>query len=317
MVNIEKYDKFIVAFSGGKDSIACVLLFLSLGVDKNKIELWHHIVDGEGETLMEWEVTEDYCRKFAEAFGIPIYFSWKVGGFKREMLRENSLTAPTVFETPTGFQQVGGIRGRKSTRRKFPQVSADLSVRWCSAYLKLDVFSLAIRNQERFKGIKTLVISGERGQESTARAKYKIFEPDKANLKNKSIVDRWRPIRDWKESKVWIIIKKYKVVVHPCYFLGFSRCSCKFCIFGNADQFASADKISPHTSIKVQNYEDEFKTTIKRNISLKQLIAKGKPYKHITPELIQLATSKTYTGKIFSENWVLPVGAFGQSCGPT
>ncbi|MBA4849003.1 phosphoadenosine phosphosulfate reductase family protein [Emticicia sp. BO119] len=317
MVNIQNYDKFIVAFSGGKDSIACVLHLLDVGVDKSKIELWHHIVDGKGETLMDWEITEDYCRQFAKAFQIPIYFSWKVGGFAREMLRKNSLTAPTVFETPTGKYQVGGKRGKKSTRLKFPQVSADLSVRWCSAYLKIDVFSLAIRNQKRFTGVKTLVISGERGQESAARARYKAFEPDRANLKNKRIVDRWRPILEWKESKVWITIKRHKVVVHPCYYLGFSRCSCKFCIFGNADQFASANKISPDKSKKLQLYERRFKVTMKRNISLSELIANGSPYKSITQELIQVATSKTYSGKIFIENWVMPAGAFGKSCGPT
>ncbi len=135
---MRNYDKYIVAFSGGKDSTACFLHLLDLGIDKDKIELWHHLIDGKDETFMDWEVTEDYCRKFAESFGVKIYFSWKDGGFKREMLRENSLTAPTVFETPNqGLIEVGGTRGKESTRRKFPQISPDLSVRWCSAYLKI------------------------------------------------------------------------------------------------------------------------------------------------------------------------------------
>jgi len=317
MKKIKSYDKYIVAFSGGKDSMACFLYLLELGIDKEKIELWHHLVDGVGETLMDWEVTEDYCRKFAKAFDVKIYFSWKSGGFKQEMLRKNALTQPIFFQTPNGLKKSGGIRGKKTTRRKFPQISPSLSVRWCSAYLKIDVCSTAIRNQERFLGIKTLVLSGERGEESKARSKYNILEPDRANLDNKRIVYRFRPIRDWKENEVWDIIKKYKVVAHPCYYMGFSRCSCKFCIFGNADQFASSNFISPKKSKLLQCYEKDFGVTLKRNESISQLISKGVPYNSINTDLIELSTSKEYFGEIFTENWILPSGAFGKSCGPS
>lgn len=131
-VDPHSYDNIIVAFSGGKDSIACFLHLLDLGVPKEKIELWHHDIDGrEGSTLMDWPVTRDYCLKFAQAFGVKIYFSWKWGGFEGEMLRYNALTSPTVFETPDGPKISGGIKGTLSTRRKFPQQAASLSVRWC------------------------------------------------------------------------------------------------------------------------------------------------------------------------------------------
>lgn len=39
-----RYDAILVAFSGGKDSLACLLHLLDLGVDRSKIELWHHDV---------------------------------------------------------------------------------------------------------------------------------------------------------------------------------------------------------------------------------------------------------------------------------
>lgn len=176
---------------------------------------------------------------------------------------------------------------------------------------------MAIRNQDRFNGIKTLVISGERGEESKARANYAILEPDRANLKGKREVDRYRPIRDWQEIQVWDIIKKYKIVAHPCYYMGFSRCSCKFCIFGNADQFASANLISPCKSKVLQNYEQDFGVTLKRTESIGDLIQKGTPYESITEGLVKISTSKNYTGDIFTQNWILPSGAFGQSCGPS
>jgi 3'-phosphoadenosine 5'-phosphosulfate sulfotransferase (PAPS reductase)/FAD synthetase len=323
--DILTYDKYIVAFSGGKDSTAAFLHLLDIGVPLHKIELWHHDIDGRGELFMDWECTPAYCQAFAQAFGVPIYFSWKEGGFKREMLRDGALTAPIYFEDENwNVQKVGGTRGKPSTRLKFPQVSPDLSVRWCSAYLKIDVCAAAIRNQERFNGIRTLVISGERGEESKARAGYAIFEPDRADCRGgrlNRVVDRWRPIRDWKEQEVWDIIKRYRVRCHPAYYLGWSRVSCKFCIFGNADQFASANYISPFQGAQIMGYDAKFKTTIKRKEDLPSLIAKGRRYKQTAnTRLVREALSLKYTQSIIlplKEKWKLPAGAYGESCGPS
>ena len=319
---MDQYDKYIIAFSGGKDSTALLLFLLDIGIPKNKIELWHHDIDGRIENFMDWEVTPHYCKALGRAFDIPVYNSWKEGGFKGELLRENSLTKPIVFEDINyNLIRVGGQRGNKSTRLKFPQVSADLLVRWCSSYLKIDVCTAAIRNQPRFNHIKTVVLSGERGEESYARSKYKIFEPDRADLRNgkniKRHVDHWRPLRDWKENQIWEIIEKYKIRVHPCYYLGWNRCSCKFCIFGNSNQFCSAKYISPDKFNELVELEKLFQYTIKRKLSLDDYIKTGKPYPGLKDKkLIQLATSLNYTENIFIEKWILPSGAFGENIGP-
>lgn len=132
-----------------------------------KIEWWHHLIDGrEGSRLMDWPVTEGYIRKAAETFGVRLYFSWKEGGFEGEMLRNNQPTRPTWFETPEGLKKAGGESGNPGTRRRFPQVSADLRVRWCSAYLKIDVSHRALVHQDRFRGKRTLTVSGKRAEES-------------------------------------------------------------------------------------------------------------------------------------------------------
>lgn len=210
-----------------------------------------------------------------------------------------------------------------STRLKFPQPSPNLNVRWCSSYLKIDVCAAAIRNQERFNGIRTLVLSGERGEESKQRAGYAILEPDKSDLRNgKKImryVDRYRPIRDWSERRIWDLLEKYRVKPHPCYFMGFGRCSCKFCIFGNANQFASAACISHQNFSQLVQFEKEFGYTLKRDTDLSTLIKKGVPYHDITPELARLATSYQYNSDIFvpySQQWNLPSGAFKKCGGP-
>lgn len=323
-MDLHGYDKYIVSFSGGKDSTACLLFLLDNGVAKEKIELWHQEIDGRGRTLFDWEVTPDYCRKVGEAFGVPVYFQWKDGGFEREMLRENALTAPIFFELPDHtICQTGGKNGKPSTRRKFPQQSPDLRTRWCSAYLKIDVCATALRHDERFKNIKTLVLSGERGEESKQRSKYAILEPDKADLRNGRVpryIDRFRPIRDWKEQQVWDLLEKYRVRPHPCYFMGFGRCSCKFCIFGNCHQFASAACVSHRQADTLIQFERDFGYTMKRDTDLTTLIKKGAPYETITEELKCLATSYEYQSSVLvpeNETWKLPVGAFRKCGGPT
>lgn len=324
-IDLHSYDKYIVSFSGGKDSTALLLFLLDNGVPKEKIELWHQEIDGRGPSLFDWEVTPDYCRKLGQAFGIPVHFQWKEGGFTREMLREESYTAPICFELPDGtIQHTGGDRGKASTRRRFPQPSPDLRVRWCSAYLKIDVCATALRHDPRFENKRTLVLSGERGEESRQRVGYAILEPDKADLRNgkKTFrhIDRFRPIRDWKEQQVWDLLEKYRVRPHPCYFMGFGRCSCKFCVFGNRDQFASAACVSRQKADKLITFEKEFGTTLKRDTDLATLIKKGQPYDAISPELRRLATSFEYSAPVIvpdGEKWVLPAGAFKKCGGPS
>jgi len=322
-INILDYDFYIVAFSGGKDSTACFLHLLDHGVDISKIELWHHDIDGGGETFMDWEITHDYCQAFGDAFDVPVYYSWREGGFKRELLREDQLLAPAVFQDENfKLHKVGGTHGKKNTRRKFPQVSPDLRVRWCSPALKIDVCARAIANLDRFRGKRTLVISGERGEESPGRANYAIFEPDRTDLRNGKRytrhVDRWRPIRDWTEKQVWQIIERYLVRVHPAYYLGYSRVSCKFCIFGNANQFASSFFISPSIGLELVQLEKEFGVTLKRDKSLVELIKSGTPYDTLDESLMDLATSSEYDLPIIMEpgTWILPAGAYGENCGP-
>lgn len=317
---LASYDHIIVAFSGGKDSLACLLWLLEQGVPKEKIELWHHDVDGqEGSTLMDWPCTRDYCRVVAAAFGVALYFSWKMGGFEGEMLRDGTATAPTKFETPDGTRTAGG-NGPAGTRLKFPQVSPDLSVRWCSAYLKIDVGATALRNQERFNGKRTLFVTGERAEESPGRAKYKTFEPHRADGrdgKKKRHVDQLRPVHGWTERQVWDAIERHSVNVHPAYRLGWGRVSCAACIFGNADQMASLRAINEGQFNANASYETRFGVTIKRKLNVVQLADKGTPYK-MAPADVQAALSTTFAEPAFlpAGQWKLPQGAFGDSCGP-
>ena len=313
--NLNEYERFIVAFSGGKDSLASLIHLLECGVPRDRIELWHHEVDGrEGDRLFDWPVTPDYCRKVAQALSVPLYFSWLEGGFEREMLRDGTPKAPTHFETPEGERVVGG-KGKPGTRQRFPQVSADLKVRWCSAYLKIDVARAALNNQERFKGKSLLFVSGERAQESAARSKLASFERHACDSKQKA-VHAWRPLLHWDETEVWDAIARWRIDPHPAYHLGWSRLSCQFCIFGGADQFASAQQVSPERAQKLIDYERSFGTTLKRDESLEQLMARGHPYR-MDPADLEAARSETFERPVFVEHWRTPAGAYKRdSAGP-
>ena len=60
LLTLDQYDKVIISYSGGKDSLALVLMALELGVLADRIELWHQHIDGEpgSEGLMDWPCTE-------------------------------------------------------------------------------------------------------------------------------------------------------------------------------------------------------------------------------------------------------------------
>ena len=320
-IDPKSYDHVIVAFSGGKDSLACLLHLLEVGVSKDRIELWHHDVDGrEGSRLMDWPVTRAYCRAIARAFNLPIYFSWRQGGFEREMLRDGTPTAPTMFETPDGQVHSAGGKGPAGRRRKFPQVAASLSVRWCSAYLKIDVASTAINNQVRFHGKRVLMVTGERAEESKARANYCGFETHRADARKGAKgrhVDQWRPVRSWDEAAVWRIIERWNVNPHPAYRLGWGRVSCAACIFGSSDQWASLNAINPSQVARISDYEQEFGVTIHRTETVCQRVAKGTPYK-MDPAIIAAALAEEFEEAVIlpAGTWTLPAGAFGESAGP-
>lgn len=323
-LDLTTYDRILIMMSGGKDSLATLLWALERGAPRDRIELWHHDIDGrEGSRLMDWPVTRAYCTAVAQAFELPIYFSWKRGGFEGEMLRDNAPTAANSFETPDGLITNGGDSAKLNTRRRFPQVSADLSVRWCSAYLKIDVAAAAINNQDRFLGRRTLVITGERAQESTARARYRVLEPhrcdNRAGRRRARHVDHARPIHSWSEEQVWAIIERHRVAAHPAYDAGFGRVSCMKCIFMSVDQAATILAYDPAGLREIAGYERDFGCTIHRTDDVLVRASRGTPYAAATPARMARCLSDRFDEPILLAPgaWRLPAGAYGESAGPT
>lgn len=315
--DLAAYRRFVVAFSGGKDSLAALLLLLDLGVPPEAIELHHHDVDGGGPTFMDWPCTAGYVRAVAAHLGIALFASWREGGFAREMARADAPTAPVTFETPTGLSQAGG-HGPAGTRGLFPQVSGDLRVRWCSPALKIDVLAAAIRNQRRFDAGRTLVITGERAEESPSRARYAGLEPHRTSASTRSI-DHWRPVLTWSGREIWEAIAQSRIRPHPAYVLGWGRLSCRACIFGSPDQWATLRLIFPSAFHRIAAREAQSGKTIHRSMSVMELADRGTPFPAAmlhSDERAQ-ADDAEWRLPILADGWTLPAGAFGDSRGPT
>lgn len=319
---VDWYDWVLVSFSGGKDSLALVLYLIAQQVPREKIVLMHQHVDGEpgDPPFMDWPCTAAYCWAVAKALRVRLLFQWRHGGFRREMLKENAKIAPVSFELyDGGIGTSGGVRGKISTRRLFPQVTADLSKRWCSPALKIDVCDQAITNDPRFNRSKLLFLTGERRQESSARSKYAEMEQHRKHTDFRH-VDHWRMILDWHEKQVWKVIEDYGIVPHPAYYLGWGRVSCLACIFGLADQWASIRMIAPDRFFEIEQYERDFGKTIHQGKTVRQLADAGTPYRECSNSvLVDQAMGRAPLGpiEVAWDQWTLPPGAYRHCGGPT
>lgn len=300
---------YIVAFSGGKDSVAMVLHLLDIGVQKENIHLHHHDVDGGGSNLWDWGCTESYCRAFADAFGLQLFFSYRNGGIDKEMNRQNCGLQSVSFQKEENgdFVELASKEG-SSTRLKFPAVSASLMTRWCSGCVKISVMSRVI--PQMYNNGHFTVCTGERREESANRAKYKEREPHPTSTKTR-IVDTWRCVIDFSESEVWQLFEKYKVQPHPCYELGYPRCSCQICIFGSSNIWASNYQLSPQKIEYIAQKESEFGFTLFNGMTIYEKVKKGVSF--LKPEKVERWGNEALTvfkSPIFVENWMLPQGAF-------
>ena len=322
--DLHGYDRIIYGYSGGKDSLAGVLDLLERGVPRDKIELWHQHVDGEpgSHNLMDWPITESYVRATGKMLGISTRFQWREGGFRSEMLRQDQPTGDVCYEAGEEICRLESNQSKKGTRLKFPQVSADLKVRWCSAYLKIDVAARVINNDPRFMSGRFLYCTGERRQESASRAKYREFETHRCHSSRRH-VDHYRNVIDWDETQIWNVIRRWRIRPHPAYWIGFSRVSCMACIFGRSDQWATVRKIARRNFDRVATFERLFGATIHRSLEVGEQADRGTPYPAADdPELVALAMSENYPDELFfvpdSQSWAIPPGAFkGDGCGPS
>jgi 3'-phosphoadenosine 5'-phosphosulfate sulfotransferase (PAPS reductase)/FAD synthetase len=183
------------------------------------------------------------------------------------------------------------------------------------------VFARILTNDLRFQGQHVLVVTGERAEESAARAKYAVFEPHRADLRDgcnyKRHIDHWRPVHGFTEIQVWDVLKRHRVNAHPAYHLGWNRMSCRTCIFSGPNEWATVRLHMPGAFQPIAQYEREFGLTIQHGESVDEQADRGVP--HICQlEMLLLADSENYYAEIIvpEGTWCYPAGAFKKGNGP-
>lgn len=383
LLPLEEYDLIVVLISGGKDSIACFYKLLELGVPKEKIELWHHDIDGgHPSRRMDWKCTQNYMKALADAEGVKLRVSYRVNGFFGELYRigasepiewidpdtdevkqcklsSNYLKCQEIKEQC--LEEMEDLLKEYGCRMKFPAKSPDLSRRWCSAYLKVMVADSVVSNLDRLEELggkrhkfpakggthqgrwcsgnlkaavqdsvtanleetkkdkKILIVSGERRGESAGRSKYNEIEIHRTNAekRNHRIVHQWRCCIDYTEKDVWEVLKRHHVNPHPCYRLGWNRCSCAACIFSTPGLMKGFSEIYPDEYKELKDDEERLGFTLDNKKNLDDFICGAKSCLCLDDKqaVHSIKTGEFTVDDIFVDDWKYPVGAFHGSDG--
>lgn len=247
-----EYTSVIVSYSTGIDSTGALYWALK-NFPKEKIYLLYC------DTGCEYPENERIFHRVAAFLGIKAVILCREGGYLGHLLEE---------------------------RRKFP----DAKNRWCTAYLKTAVTDHWIRQHRSELGAKCLFLSGERRDESPARAKLPALEYHSTTLKTKRVADfvcHWyRPYLDQEKEKMFELGKRLGLEPHPCYeYVG--RCSCMFCML-MPDRHASENiKRYPEIAEKWVRAELEIGHRWKKNKSLQAVYNECMDIDDIDDELLQ------------------------------
>lgn len=389
LLPLEDYDLIVILISGGKDSVACYFKMLELGVPKEKIELWHHDIDGGHPTRrMDWKCTQNYMKALADAEGVKLRVSYRVNGFFGELYRIGASEPIEWIEPDTGkikqcklsnnylkcqelkeqaTEELEELLKQYGYRMKFPAKTGDLSRRWCSAYLKICVADSIVCNLDRLGELKELggkrqkfpakggthqgrwcsgnlkaavqdsvtanledtkndkkilIVSGERRGESAGRSKYNEMEIHRTNATAKAhrVVHQWRAVIDYTEKDVWEVLKRNHVTPHPCYRIGWNRCSCAMCIFSTPRLFAGFRELFPDDFAELQHDEEVLGFTLDNKKNLNDFVgcAESCVCWDDKAAIHSILTGEFGIDDIFVEKWEYPIGAFhgadGGSC---
>lgn len=183
-----KVDVFYVAFSGGKDSVV-VLDLVQRALPHNEFKVFF------GDTDMEFPTTHKLVEQVSRDCIL-------------EGIDFNIAKSPIDAETSW---DLFGPPARK--------------VRWCCTVHKTAPIINAINKLYDKKFVRTMMITGVRGDESVSRSEY-----DEISF-GKKIAGQYsfHPILEWSSAEIYLYMYKRNLVFNEAYKYGFNRVGCIMC----------------------------------------------------------------------------------------
>jgi 3'-phosphoadenosine 5'-phosphosulfate sulfotransferase (PAPS reductase)/FAD synthetase len=207
---------FVINHSGGKDSQAQTI-FLRQIIPAAQLVVVHAELP---------EVDWDGIREHIEATvgGLPVHYCTAASTFFQMVERRG------MFPSPTNRQ--------------------------CTSDLKRTPIERTIRAISAATGQKLFVdCVGLRAEESSSRAKAKVFKFDAKNSKAGREIYTWLPIHHWTTTQVFAAIEMAGQVAHWAYAAGMSRLSCCFCIMSSKADIKTAARLRPDLLARIASTE--------------------------------------------------------------
>jgi 3'-phosphoadenosine 5'-phosphosulfate sulfotransferase (PAPS reductase)/FAD synthetase len=210
------FSKIIVSLSGGKDSALALLYAIEEFGAENVIVHYQLIPEDHLGTL-------EHCQLLCAFFGVPLYvsqgryYAMICGSCSNRHLTADPATCWCHQCKAKENQQIDhlieSIHGLIEWREKYP----DMLTRYCTSYMKRDVFNAWCRQNEELVGEYPVLISGERWGESTGRAKLPVFGYRKSLKEKSEYMLEYRPIIHLTRREVFCQLRDAGVPLHPCY----------------------------------------------------------------------------------------------------
>ena len=268
------------------------------------------------------ETAVERSQKELESYGKRLKFPAKTGDLSRRWCSAylKICVADTVV---SNLDKIGELEQLGGKRMKFPAKGGTHSGRWCSGNLKAAVQDSVTANlKETRREKRILIVSGERRGESAGRAKYNEMEIHRTNAEAKAhrIVHQWRCCIDYTEKDVWELLKRHHINPHPCYRIGWNRCSCAMCIFSTPRLYAGFRELFPDEFAELQRDEEILGFTVDNKKNLEDYVGNAESCVcwDDMDAIHSIMTGKFTTDDVYRYNWKYPVGAFhgadGGSC---
>lgn len=246
-VDLGSYDLIVINTSAGKDSQAMLTHLMHLaeeqGVSRDKFLAVHCDLG-----RVEWEGTRELAEEQAQSYGLRFQAVSRPQGDLLEQIEARGMFPSSTARYCTSDQKTGQV----------------------SKVLTAETKRLQAEGIDR--QVRILNTLGIRAEESPARAKKQSFHKDSAS-NGKRHVDRWLPIFDWDEERVWDTIWASGLPWHKAYDLGMPRLSCVFCVLAGDKELVLAAQHNPDLAAEYVAVEERIGHTFKNGRSMADIVA--------------------------------------------